>query len=237
MNKNIVIVIAVVVGIIIAGAFVYSGMKDKKSEEVVKQVLEQPPVIQTDSNKTETETNATNFTGKAQLTPAQTKIAWTASKTLVVGYKDSGSINIKSGEVEFINGKIQSAKVILDMPTITALTTGSGSGQDSLSTHLKSADFFDVEKFPTAEFNLTEATQDPNNSNKYTFKGNLNMKGINAPVSFPGTIAISDNEANLQANFDLDRTIWGINFGSSKVANSFIDDKFNLQMNVISNLK
>jgi len=86
--------------------------------------------------------------------------------------------------------------------------------------HLRSADFFDVAKFPTISFKSTkiEAGKD----GALTVTGDLNMHGVTKPVTLEGSItkAITDPWGNTRrgASFTgkLDRKAWGISW--SKVA-------------------
>ena len=86
--------------------------------------------------------------------------------------------------------------------------------------HLKSADFFDVAKFPTITFKSTKV--EAGKDGALTVTGDLNMHGVTKPVTLEGSItkAITDPWGNTRrgASFTgkLDRKAWGISW--SKIA-------------------
>jgi len=86
--------------------------------------------------------------------------------------------------------------------------------------HLKSADFFDVAKYPTITFKSTKV--EAGKDGALTVTGDLNMHGVTKPVTLEGSItkAITDPWGNTRrgASFTgkLDRKAWGISW--SKVA-------------------
>ncbi len=53
-------------------------------------------------------------------------------------------------------------------------------GNDQRDAHVKSADFFDVEKYPVATF--TSRAVEPNGNN-YVLHGELSLKGVTRPVA------------------------------------------------------
>ena len=75
------------------------------------------------------------------------------SKVVWKGYKVTGShegtISIKSGSLVFDNEKLTGGEFVMDMTTIGA-TDLEGEYKGKLDGHLKSDDFFGVEKYPTA---------------------------------------------------------------------------------------
>lgn len=56
--------------------------------------------------------------------------------------------------------------------------------QEQRDTHLRSADFFDVEKFPSITFTATKAER---TRDGWTLTGNLTIKGVTRPVSLDVT--------------------------------------------------
>lgn len=60
-------------------------------------------------------------------------------------------------------------------------------GVEERDTHLKSADFFDVAKYPTATFVSTGVTR--SNATSYAVTGNLTMHGVTKPVTLALTVS------------------------------------------------
>lgn len=133
------------------------------------------------------------------------------------GYKVTGShygsVSLKSGNLVFTEGKLTGGEFVMDMSTIvTDDLTGEYKGK--LEGHLKSDDFFGVEKFPTASLVFTKVKSTGKNS--YEVSGDLTVKGKTEPIKFD--LSIYGNKAT--ANLKIDRTKFDIRYGST----SFFDD-------------
>ncbi len=89
--------------------------------------------------------------------------------------------------------------------TIQAASIDTGNGDRDK--HLRSADFFDVEKFPTITFASTAIA--PRGNNRFDVTGTLTMHGVSKeitlPVEFTGTM--QDPMGNTKAGFETSTTI------------------------------
>ncbi|MGR7813523.1 YceI family protein [Lacinutrix undariae] len=146
------------------------------------------------------------------------------SKIIWKGYKVTGEhqglINLEHSTLEFKKEKLVGGTFVIDMSSIT-VTDLSGEMKTNLEGHLKSDDFFGVEKHKTASFEITKAKE---NKDVYTVTGNLTIKGITHPTTF--NMTIKNNTAT--ANLKVDRTKYDVKYGST----SFFD---NLKDKAISN--
>ncbi|WP_116788947.1 YceI family protein [Flavobacterium psychrotrophum] len=136
-----------------------------------------------------------------------------------------GTLSIKSGEVASENGELTGGDFVIDMQSLKvdpASVTEKDKKSTDLEAHLKNADFFDVEKNPTAEFKITSVTSlatppaDAVAGANKTVSGNLTLQGKTLNVSFPAKVEVVDGNATLQAKFTVDRSEWGIKFGTSE---------------------
>lgn len=155
------------------------------------------------------------------------KIEWIGTK--VSGYH-TGEVPLKDGELYVNNGAVTGGKFVMSLSGIT-VSGPKGSDAESnnkLLGHLKSGDFFDVEKHPEATFQLTSLTAfqgavadtaDPRQEeiNEYkvgnpthTVSGNLTIKGITKNVQFPARVTVNGDNAEAIAKFNIDRKEWGI---------------------------
>ncbi len=87
-------------------------------------------------------------------------------------------------------------------------TTSLWSDNERLTGHLKSADFFEVETYPTASFVSTAIAA--NEEGGYTMTGNLDLHGVTKQVSFPATIEVGVEEVRAKAEFAIKRFDFGI---------------------------
>jgi polyisoprenoid-binding protein YceI len=108
--------------------------------------------------------------------------------------------------------------------------------------HLKSDDFFAVEKHPRANFKITSVAPIKGaiaGAANYTVNGNLTIKGITNPVSFPAVIAFNNNTITAKsAPITLNRTKWDIRYGSKtffeNIGDKAIYDDFTVQFNLVA---
>jgi polyisoprenoid-binding protein YceI len=92
-------------------------------------------------------------------------------------------------------------KVVIDMQSTFA-------DDEKLAGHLKSPDFFDVEKFPQSTFDVTEIKKVSETA--YTVSGNFTIHGITKNISFPATVSQNGDAAKIDAKFDINRKDFGI---------------------------
>ncbi|MBX2914000.1 MAG: YceI family protein [Cyclobacteriaceae bacterium] len=108
---------------------------------------------------------------------SESKVTWTGTK--VVGLHQ-GTVKIKEGKVKLKDQKLIGGYFIIDMTTITCtdIPDSDPIPKKKLETHLKGEDFFDVAKYPTARFEITEVRVHPDNPTRNLVLGNLTIKGI-----------------------------------------------------------
>ncbi len=89
--------------------------------------------------------------------------------------------------------------------------TSTWSDNEKLTGHLKSPDFFDVEKYPTAKFLLTEAVQDGDN---YKLTGTLDFHGVEKAITFPATVKVADDQksVSVKAEFAINRMDFNVKY-------------------------
>jgi polyisoprenoid-binding protein YceI len=157
-------------------------------------------------------------TGSYTIIPSETVVAWAGSKPLVPGYIHNGTIALQEGVIAVdAAGNNASGSFILDMTQLEVTSLGGGkAGQESrLESHLKNSDFFDIDTYPTATFEITSVARGETEG-VYTVTGNLTLKDVTESITFPAMIYGKDDRLYARADFTIDRTQWGITFGSSK---------------------
>jgi polyisoprenoid-binding protein YceI len=108
-----------------------------------------------------------------------------------------------------------SGDATLDGDTLTALaltvkTTSIDVEPQKLEDHLRSADFFDVEKHPTATFKSTSIQPKADGENTHVIEGTLDLRGVTKTVSFPAKVAVEKGKATGKAEFTINRKDFGI---------------------------
>ena len=182
-----------------------------------------------EAKTTEAKTVNEDSTGESwKVNTSDSKIEWVGTK--VTGYH-TGNVPLKSGEIYVKNGEVTGGNFIMDLANmdVSGPKAVDAASNKKLLGHLKSADFFDIEKNPEGKFELTsvqpykgDAVKDTTDArqeqiNKYkvtdpthTISGNLTLKGITKNIEFPARITVSGNEAEAVAKFNINRKDWNI---------------------------
>lgn len=139
-------------------------------------------------------------TGTKYVFTPESKIEFTGSK--VTGKHDggfktfTGFFTVKDGAPVGNDHKVE-----IDMNSTFA-------DAEKLTTHLKSADFFDVANHPKTTFDVTEIKKTSDTA--YTVSGNFKLHGVEKNISFPATVSQSGDTVNIKAQFDINRKDFGI---------------------------
>lgn len=152
-----------------------------------------------------------------------------------------GTVKIKDGSVEVAGGAVTGGRFTIDLATIADEDLTDPSYNAKLVGHLKSPDWFNVAKYPTSTFVITkvEPLTDGAHGATHTITGNLTIKDITHPLSFPAKITINgDTVAAEAAGVVVDRTLWDLRYGSGKffqnLGDKVINDDFWLDISLIA---
>jgi polyisoprenoid-binding protein YceI len=135
-------------------------------------------------------------------------LAYAAGSTIeMVGSKVTGShtitLPVSQGVVVVAEGLVFSTELTFDMTTLEA-------DHHKLTGHLRTDDFFDVDKFATARFVSTQVVPGAEGVSQVT--GDLTIKGVTHVVSFPAQIVAAETGSQVTAEFSINRQHWGINY-------------------------
>lgn len=168
-----------------------------------------------------------------QVDVAGSELWWHGSK---LAYGHSGVISIKDGSLSVENGNITAGNFTVDMGTIKETGNDDAAGAAKLEGHLMSADFFDVEKYPTSKFEVTGSAANKTDTTTHTIKGNLTIRDKTKNIEFPAQVALEGNNLTAKAAFTINRNDWGVTYGSGisgavgdKVIGDNIDYKVTLK--------
>jgi len=162
------------------------------------------------------------------LDTSKSNATWTGYH-LAKSYEHTGNINFKSGSIELTDGELAGGAFVIDMNSISNEDL-SGSKNAKLVNHLKSEDFFYVEKYDEAILKLTEVNSKGDNT--YDVTADLTIRGITESIDF--TIEVNNDQADVfqaNANLKIDRSIYKVMYGWS-VENAVISNEFDLEVNI-----
>jgi polyisoprenoid-binding protein YceI len=181
-------------------------------------------------------------TTQLQLDPASSQVKWEGRKK-IVDSKHFGTIGVKEGSFTLKNGELTAGTVVIDMNSIQNEDVEDEGYRAKLVGHLKSEDFFEVEKFPTATFQLTrvKALKAGKGGATHELSGDLTLKGKTQPVTLQARVEKTGKGMEGTADLTLDRTRWDVRYGSDKFFKSLgdkvIHDEIKLQLKLVAAAK
>jgi polyisoprenoid-binding protein YceI len=156
------------------------------------------------------------------------KINWLAKK--VTGQHE-GTVNLSSGSLESDGKKVTGGEFVIDMKSIVCTDIKDPEYNKKFIGHITTGDFFEVEKYPTSTFKITKVA-----GNNVT--GDLTLHGVTKPITFPVKVSMVGGKATATASIPVDRTDFGVKYGSKKFFDSIgdkaIDDVFNLDVTLVA---
>ena len=182
---------------------------------------------------------------QAAATEGQSKLAIDNAASLVkfvgngVGKNHPGSLKIKSGELMLKGTEVAGGMFVIDLNSMDMLETESYI-DEKLLPHLLSADFFDAAKFPESTFEITSVTpytpaagETVVEGANYKVSGNLKLRDQVKNVTFPARITNENGVVKAAANFDIDRTQWGMSYGNDQsLKDKFISPTVNISLDI-----
>ncbi len=176
-----------------------------------------------DSANTGAATTAASGKGDLYTLNEQSLVNWEGFKP---ASSHRGTINIKEGSVRVSGKDITGGKFVLDMASID-VTDLSGEKKSGLEGHLKSGDFFDLEKYKTANFEITKVVGlKGDNTATHMIYGNLQIKDVTKNIAFKTVVTVKDGTLKaVTPKFKIDRTDWNVKYNSSKFSTDVLKDK------------
>jgi|TARA_B100000768_G_scaffold170512_1_gene176969 hypothetical protein len=201
---------------IIALALLFSCKGEKKEKIVVKE---------------EVKVEETIMVNNVDLTTSI--MTWKGTKP--TGSHD-GIVSFSSGGMIVENGVLKEGEFVIDMSTIKNLDMEGSDGAGKIEKHLKAADFFDVEMYPTSKFVITSVLDVEGNT---AVTGNLTIKDVTKSITIPATVSTTDGITTFKSElFNIDRADFNVKYGSKRwiegLKDKFIDDLVEMSFVVIS---
>jgi len=175
-------------------------------------------------------------TKRLKVNTGESKVNWIGKKP---AKEHKGYVKLLSGELLVDRNEIKGGTFVIDMNTIADADLNDNNMNSKLVSHLKSADFFDVQKFPTAKFVITQITKQKNAKTTHRIEGDLTMKGITREIGFDASVNILKGKFTASTPpFTINRTQWGVNYQSKSVFSELIDqfiyDDITLSIDLVS---
>ncbi|MEM7163169.1 MAG: YceI family protein [Bacteroidota bacterium] len=169
-----------------------------------------------------------SFSTETHITEHQLKsatITWTGSDA-TGSYKPTGTLTHKFGNFRHNHGNLVGGLVVIDM---TSLSTENS----DMEAHLKNEDFFDVENYPEAKFEMQSAQLQ---NAKGKLKGIMTIKGKSLEVEADAEFIQKGQGYQVKSSLNLDRTKFGITYNSAsyfkKLKDNIVADEFSVELDL-----
>ena len=159
-------------------------------------------------------------------------VSWKGFKP---GGEHFGVISISEGSINLKSGNLVGGSFTFDMNSIVDTDMPADNEYNAkLIGHLKSPDFFDVAKYPTAKFEITSVD---NQNGKVNISGNLTIKEATKNITIPASFINENGIISLKSDvFTIDRTDFDVRYGSKKffddLKDKFINDEFEISFEI-----
>ena len=200
----------------------------------------------TDSATTSTEQSVAEHKGEIFTVNADSSVVnWTAYHKGGLNprfgtTKTTGTLSVENGNLTSGNLTSDINSLVSDPKSVDPAASEGKTSAD-LDGHLKSADFFDVAKYPTVKFEITKVedlaagTESKTVGANKTVSGNLTIKDKTVNVSFPAKVEITENGANLESKFTINRQDWGLAYGAEGDPKDWmISQEVDLELNIVA---
>jgi polyisoprenoid-binding protein YceI len=157
-----------------------------------------------------------------------------------VGKNHPGTFKVGYGTVTVQNDSITGGTFVMNIQSMDMEQEGKDI-ETKLRPHLLSGDFFNAETFGTSKFEITEVKPyKPSDNEKslveganFMVSGNLQIKDVTKNISFPARVDLDGNTLEAEANFDIDRRQWQMNYGNDKtLGDKFISETVNIELDI-----
>jgi polyisoprenoid-binding protein YceI len=153
------------------------------------------------TERTPTTPDLKTLTGSWTLAPSQTSVTFTTKAMWVLPVR--ARVTALEGSAVVGDDGSVSGTLLLDAASFDTKNK-------KRDAHLRTADFFEVSKYPTILIKVLGATPTP--TGDYELAATMTVHGQERPVTLPTSVAVNDNVATVTMETDIDRSKWGISW-------------------------
>jgi polyisoprenoid-binding protein YceI len=171
-----------------------------------------------------------DLSGSYTIDPAHSRIGFVARHAMITKVRGSFDEFEGSGELDAVNPANSSLRLTIE----TASIDTRNADRDG---HLKSNDFFDMEKYPEIIFQSTQI--EPAGANHFDVTGDLTIKETTKPVTvrleFTGAAVdpFGNHRVGLEGSTEINRKDWGVNWNAVLEAGGMlVSEKVTLEFEV-----
>ena len=194
-----------------------------------------------DSAETSEKQIVSTTTGTNYTLDTTSSVRWAASKPTET---HEGNFKISEGVFTVNDNGLTGGTFTINIASLLCTDLKPTDGKAKLEGHLKSPDFFDVAKFPNAKFEITAVapyiadTATAAKDATHLVSGNLTLRDSTKNISFPAKVTVDGQSLTAKADFNIDRTMWGMNYkGPGNPQDWLISKQVNLKLDISASKK
>jgi len=175
--------------------------------------------------------------GRHQLDLPECRVEWLGRNLLG---RHTGSVDIKEGYLDFDDGHLVGGVILFDLHTLQCDDLAGTPQHDVLIAHLHDHDFLDVGNHPEARLQIlhAEPTGEPTGAPNLEVRAALTLRGVTSPIDVTVAAGLAPGgRPAAQAAFAIDRTRWGILYGSGRffhrLAGHLVNDLIEFQVRIV----
>ncbi|HCI72859.1 MAG TPA: hypothetical protein DF712_11110 [Balneola sp.] len=158
----------------------------------------------------------------------KSEVKWKGTKMRGLG-KHEGILSIKSGYFETKDGEFFGGRIIFDMNsiTVTDIPKREPIPRRRLNDHLKSDDFFGVEKYPEAEFLIVKVLK--KEKQNIIVEGELSIRDVKDRITV--LLELSQDKSvirSISSKLEFDRFNWNVGYKGSWAERTLVDKEIEI---------
>ncbi|MCH7226958.1 YceI family protein [Haloferula sp. A504] len=177
--------------------------------------------------------------GRRELDLDECRLQWLGRNLL---NKHFGTIRITAGHLDFSGGTLSGGEFTFDLRSLRCDDLDGDPLHDVLIGHLLDHDFLDADAHPECRLVITAAETLPDTApgqQNLRIEANLTLRGVTEPVAFTAAAGLTpEGRAAAQASFAIDRTRWGILYGSGRffhrLAGHLVNDLIDFDVRIVT---
>jgi len=171
-----------------------------------------------------------DIAGDYTIDTSHSRLGFSARHAMVTTVRGSFSTFEGTAHIDTTNPAASTVALTID---VSGVDTGSADRDG----HLRSADFFDVENYPTMTFRSTQVERE--DASTWLITGDLTIKDVTKPVTieFDSTGSARDPFGNLRVGFEgatsINRKDWGLTWNAAlETGGVLVSEKIKLEFDV-----
>lgn len=177
--------------------------------------------------------------GRFEVDLAASFVQWTGRNLF---NHHTGTLQLGKGHLLIEEGLLIEAVLTIDMTSLRCSDLTDSALNAALIAHLRSDDFFSIDRHPQAKFVLTSSEPLPGatvGTPNYRFRGDFTVRGKTQPIILSASVAEKSSGVLVaQSILEIDRTLWDSIYGSGKffgrLGQHVVNDFIQIQLKVVT---